>query len=138
MQLNEIKSKELMFSERLMEKFPKILKIPLDPSQEGFRHSTTHIVIVLESFAKNTLHDRHLFHSWRFYRRGLSTHLVGLVPYDRYLWLLFETSEKQPLDVEVDKLEEVLTKVSPNKEAQGTDPEKTFVPPVPEPSSRAL
>ncbi|KAF7863822.1 hypothetical protein EAF04_006787 [Stromatinia cepivora] len=121
LRLNKLKSQELRFSAGLVEKYPRILKRPLDPSQGAPRPNTTHNVVMFERLAVRSLSDRNLYHYWNHNQCKPGTDLIQLVPYDRYLWLLLETLAKYPIDSEVTGLEENLARVSLQNEEQGRD-----------------
>ncbi|KAF7911128.1 uncharacterized protein EAF01_002636 [Botrytis porri] len=125
--LNKRKSDQIRFSANLMEKYPRVLKRPLDPSQGAPRPNTTHTVVMLERLAMRTLRDRNLSHYWdrnqSLYMSG--RYIIELVPYDRYLRLLLDTLAKYPLDVEVTGLEESLANVSLHNSGQGITLENT-------------
>ncbi|KAB8304386.1 hypothetical protein EYC80_003790 [Monilinia laxa] len=120
-ELNNLKSKQLKLSARLVEKYPHILKRPLDPSQSTPRPNTAHLVSTFEVYAMGSLGDRNLYHNWHNYWCIPGTHLVELVPYDRYLWLLFETLDKRPFDVGANELEDSLARASLRNEEQRID-----------------
>ncbi|TEY52448.1 hypothetical protein BOTCAL_0258g00180 [Botryotinia calthae] len=127
MQLNQRKSEQIKFSARLIEKYPRILKRPLDPSQGTPRPNTTHIVVMLDRLAMKTLKNRKFLHYWGLNQslRKSSRYVIELVPYDLYLRLLLDTLAKYPLDVEVTGLEETLANVSLHNGAQGATLENT-------------
>lgn len=121
MQLNERKSEQIKFSARLIEKYPRILKRSLDPSQGAPRPNTTHLVVQLDRLAMKNLNSRKLLHyrgsNQRLHKSG--RYVIELVPYDRYLRLLLDTVAKYPLDVEVTGLEETLANVSLHNGGKG-------------------
>ncbi|TGO65546.1 hypothetical protein BCON_0002g01320 [Botryotinia convoluta] len=127
MKLNKRKSDQIIFSAHLIEKYPRVLKRPLDPSQGALRPNTTHIVVMLERLAIRTLKNRKLSHYWDcnqgLYKSG--RYVIELVPYDRYLRLLLDTLANYPFDVEVTGLEETLANVSLHNGGQGTTLENT-------------
>ncbi|QSZ37674.1 hypothetical protein DSL72_008773 [Monilinia vaccinii-corymbosi] len=129
-ELNEIKSKQLRSSARLVEKYPRVLKRPLDPSQGAPRPNTTHLVANLEAHAMRSLRDRNLYHHWHNNWCIPGTHMVELVPYDRYLWLLLETLDKHPFEDRANELEDGLAKVSLQNQEQGINPGHIARPPV--------
>ncbi|KAF5871800.1 uncharacterized protein Bfra_008824 [Botrytis fragariae] len=127
MELNKRKSDQIRFSAHLMEKYPRVLKRPLDPSQGALRPNTTHTVVMLERLAMRTLKNRNLSHYWD-HHQGLyksGRYVIELVPYDRYLQLLLDTLAKYPLDIEVTGLEETLANVSLHNGCQETTLEGT-------------
>ncbi|KAF7942185.1 hypothetical protein BELL_0008g00160 [Botrytis elliptica] len=134
MKLNKRKSDQIEFSAYLIEKYPRVLKRPLDPSQGAPRPNTTHTVVMLERKAIKTLKNRSLSHHWHsnkgLYKSG--RYVIELVPYDRYLRLLLDTLAKYPLDVEVTGLEETLASVSLHNGRQGTTLEDTKLATIPE------
>ncbi|KAF7888237.1 uncharacterized protein EAF02_002778 [Botrytis sinoallii] len=134
MKLNKRKSDQIEFSAYLIEKYPRVLKRPLDPSQGAPRPNTTHTVVMLERKAIKTLKNRSLSHCWHsnqgLYKSG--RYVIELVPYDRYLRLLLDTLAKYPLDVEVTGLEETLASVSLHDGGQGTTLEDTKLATIPE------
>ncbi|KAF7960807.1 hypothetical protein EAE96_000480 [Botrytis aclada] len=126
-QLNKWKSDQIRFSAQLIEKYPRFLKKPLDPSQGAPRPNTTHTVVMLEKLAMRTLRDRNLSHYWdRNQSLNMSgRYVIELVPYDRYLRLLLVTLDKYPLHVDVTGLEQTLANTSLHNSGQGTTLEET-------------
>ncbi|KAA8575034.1 hypothetical protein EYC84_004255 [Monilinia fructicola] len=137
-ELNNLKSKQLRLSARLVEKYPRILKRPLDPSQGAPRPNTAHLVSTFEVYAMRSLGDRNLYHNWHKHWCIPGTHLVELVPYDRYLWLLFETLDKHPFDVGANGLEDSLARVSLQNKEQGIDLRNSALSHVPKDISSAF
>jgi hypothetical protein len=71
------------------------LKKPLDPSQDGPRPNTQHIVNNFRGAARRVLKDRKTNHENRVRcRKGVDC--IELVPYDKYLWFFLETIRDYP------------------------------------------
>ncbi|TGO30658.1 hypothetical protein BPAE_0004g01170 [Botrytis paeoniae] len=122
MKLNKRKSDQIRFSAHLIEKYPRVLKRPLDPSQGAPRPNTTHVVVMLERQAIRALENRNLSHYWD-HHQGLykaGRYVIELVPYDRYLRFLLDTLAKYPIGIEVTGLEKTLANVSLHNGGQGT------------------
>jgi hypothetical protein len=81
----------------LMVMYPSMLKMPLEPSQNGPRPNIAHVINKFRVNSISSLKDRKLVTSPPLGRHcTLGVDLIQLVPYDRSLWLILETLEKHP------------------------------------------
>lgn len=71
------------------------LKKPLDPSQDGPRPNTEHIINNFRNASRKVLKDRKTYHQYEGHCcKGVDC--IEVVPYDKYLWLFLDMIKKHP------------------------------------------
>lgn len=95
--LNAAKAKQINEVADIVADYPGRLRLkkPLDPSQDGPRPNTQHIINGFRGAAGRVLKDRHVNH-WYRVRCCKAVDCIEVIPYDKYLWLFLDTVKRYP------------------------------------------
>jgi hypothetical protein len=111
--LNATKAEQINRVADMIADYPRRLRLkkPLDPSQDGPRPNTGHIVNSFRGAAKRVMKDRHVNH-WYPVRCCKGVECIEVIPYDKYLWLFLDTIKRYPPADEEQDVEAFLEKLA--------------------------